>query len=819
MALHGEFGWLRLPTRRSGSSSSSGKSRRHRLFHPACFRARAIEPEALPSATGGVDSNTPRLLDSRVARLPPGDTGDHDKSGDKTKSVKLSDADETLPVTMVPPTASVASVRGSLSRSKSPTSVARFFTSSTVRSGAKQAEILLEMSCDKLCFRTMHVEYTDTMGKRHGCSQSGYNVKIFLPISSVDVEVWFTVVGGSAVCKVDRSDPKTPWIKDAKGKTIAEKFVYRSCSPHIQYFICGPSFHSRVARVDERKRTESLFEMVSRDFQCIRTMDVTYTDEKGVSQQWAGSGYNVKCHLPSSARDIEVTFSVVGGRNVCRVDRRDPQLPWVEDANGQRPRESFSYARCPQCVQFDIRGPSLHSYISQVQEQHEGTSIEDVVPPSGSCAGLRLRADTAKLFAVAPEDTPAIGGIVSLQERHSEYLLPAEVALFEPSQNEIFHNGNPTKTGSRQIFLNTPLSEAENVALGEFHKLLAKRGIVESETSPFPRYMELHALRILQTCKFNASKAADMMNICVKERVRRLPVAEEDVLSDLNNGFIYWHGRDRKCRPCLVIRVERLGEMAKDKERAVRAVMFTLEYALRFALVPGRVENWVVIIDLANVLRTISPLNFGSMASTAAAIATALEKVYCGRMVWLKIVNMPGGLARIVNGLIPAEKKDKVSFPSDAAAELLQHMEPHQLERRYGGTAPDLAPDETYPFNFFKNPRGEAALSKEHPVESLSSAGSEPEDFSMHESTQLAFHEGLLWDDSSAEARARWLELSKAVSLTPDSAAALSRLTGCNGDVQPCRDIEHWLQIVNPAAMGISCTRRAMEEEDNDDTH
>merc|ERR1711972_196341 len=208
-----------------------------------------------------------------------------------------------------------------------------------------------------------------------------------------------------------------------------------------------------------------------------------------------------------------------------------------------------------------------------------------------------------------------------------------------------------------------------------------------------------------------------MMQIAVKERVRRLPIAEEDVLPDLNKGFIYWHGRDRKCRPCLVIRLERLGEMATDKERAVRTVMFTLEYALRFAMVPGRVENWVVIIDLANVMRTISPLRIGSMAATAAAIGTTLEKVYCGRMVWLKIVNMPGGLARIVDGLIPTEKKDKVSFPSDAAAELLEQMEPHQLESRYGGTAPDLAPDETYPFHFFKNPQGQAALLKEHPME------------------------------------------------------------------------------------------------------
>merc|ERR1712050_177620 len=95
----------------------------------------------------------------------------------------------------------------------------------------------------------------------------------------------------------------------------------------------------------------------------------------------------------------------------------------------------------------------------------------------------------------------------------------------------------------------------------------------------------------------------------------------------------------------------------------------------------------------------------------------------------------------------------------------------------------------------------------EHPTQSESSSDSEPEDFSMHESTQLAFHEGLLWDNSSAEARARWLEQAKASSLTPASATALSELQEAEELVQPCRDIERWLEIVNPAALDSSCTR------------
>mmetsp|Transcript_99209 Transcript_99209/g.318351 ORF Transcript_99209/g.318351 Transcript_99209/m.318351 type:complete len:195 (-) Transcript_99209:800-1384(-) len=140
--------------------------------------------------------------------------------------------------------------------------------------------------------------------------------------------------------------------------------------------------------------------------------------------------------------------------------------------------------------------------------------------------------------------------------------------------------------------------------------------------------------------------------------------------------------------------------------------MYTLEYALRYAMVPGRVENWVVIIDLANVMSVISPLHIGSLVSVATAIGTTLEKVYCGRMVWIKIINMPGGalLNRAINGAIPAEKKDKVGFPRDYKEDLAKHFEANQLEQRYGGIATDLEPAETYPYHFFPRPLGELAV-------------------------------------------------------------------------------------------------------------
>eukprot|EP00425_Heterocapsa_triquetra_P005582 CAMPEP_0195158492 /NCGR_PEP_ID=MMETSP0448-20130528/185695_1 /TAXON_ID=66468 /ORGANISM="Heterocapsa triquestra, Strain CCMP 448" /LENGTH=614 /DNA_ID=CAMNT_0040197291 /DNA_START=183 /DNA_END=2028 /DNA_ORIENTATION=+ len=406
---------------------------------------------------------------------------------------------------------------------------------------------------------------------------------------------------------------------------------------------------------------------------------------------------------------------------------------------------------------------------------------------SHETARTSRNADADELFSVSPELAPAIGGCVELQEAHSEFLLPPEVALFEPSDQEIFCGGNQSG-GNRQIFLNIPLLPVEQAALADLHAGLQNR----YSGGRFPAFMKLHALRMLQQCKYDANRTISLMQTHLSERVARLPVCEAEVLQDLHSGFMYWHGRDRKCRPCLVIRLERIGEMVRDKERAVRLVIFVLEYAVRHAMVPGRVENWVVLLDLSNVMGIISPLHLASCASTAAAIAVALEKVYCGRMVWIKMVNMPGqGMLRnVVNGAIPADKKKKVMFPKDMSS-VAQEFDPNQLEKRYGGAAPDLEPGGTYPFRFFPGCTGPVAA----PAPELTGA----EHSSLHNFCSRHFHEGQLWDDSLPETKARYLHEVRLSSLTPAAAQAASELLEELGEplVTPCRDVTYWLELAS----------------------
>lgn len=388
--------------------------------------------------------------------------------------------------------------------------------------------------------------------------------------------------------------------------------------------------------------------------------------------------------------------------------------------------------------------------------------------------GQPVRQDTLSAFAGDEESVPPIGGCQGLgADAHSNWLLPEEVVLFEPSIEDIFQGGQAgkQKPAARQIFLNTELTPVEIAALHEFRQAMPR--------GELPEFMAVHALRMIHNCKFKISKAVEMVQTLQRERVQRLPLLEEDVLEDLQSGFMYWHGRDHKCRPCLVIRLERLGRMARDKELAVRLVMFALEYAIRFAMVPGRVENWVVILDLANVLNVVSIFHIGSLISTAMALAMTLETIYCGRMAWMKIVNMPGStvVAKAVNSAIPVDKRHKVSCPLDAQTELLKLMNSNQLEERYGGTAPTLQPKDTYPYHFFPN---------------ASKGSCDQSSSSLHNEAPLSLHEGLLWDP---EVINDWLPRAEMASLTPLAAQSLKKMVP-DSQVEPCQDLVRWRKLM-----------------------
>lgn len=380
---------------------------------------------------------------------------------------------------------------------------------------------------------------------------------------------------------------------------------------------------------------------------------------------------------------------------------------------------------------------------------------------------------TIELFS-STTTAPAVGGI-EVTWPHSKYLLPPEVVLFEPSEADIVAGGK-----RRLIFLNTRLREDEQKSLGALHDALEEEEVLTAKgDAVFPSFVRVHALRVLQQAKNKIEKAKDIFQTHLNMRVKLFPLRDTDVLSSLKKGLMYWHGRDRRGRPCLVWNLQRMdGFILED---ALKLVLFVLEYGIRYCMVPGRVESYILIVDLDGVGLKHSNKQNRSIAKT---IGTLLAEVYCGRNFCTKLMNVPWIVRTLANSFIPEDKKEKVQFLADKEVTpvMKELFESHQLEQKYGGSAPNTIPEDTYPFQFFPNPMGQKQED-------------DSSDTSLHEFTSRQFHEGLLWDESSSAIQDAWMDKAMKQSLSRNSAKELQSM---GLSVSACTDIKTWFKIVNP---------------------
>lgn len=61
------------------------------------------------------------------------------------------------------------------------------------------------------------------------------------------------------------------------------------------------------------------------------------------------------------------------------------------------------------------------------------------------------------------------------------------------------------------------------------------------------------------------------------------------------------HGRDSRFRPIIVMNLYRIDLKKINENAMIRGVTFFLEVIVRNMLIPGQVENWVILLDFNNM--------------------------------------------------------------------------------------------------------------------------------------------------------------------------------------------------------------------------
>jgi hypothetical protein len=210
-------------------------------------------------------------------------------------------------------------------------------------------------------------------------------------------------------------------------------------------------------------------------------------------------------------------------------------------------------------------------------------------------------------------------------------------------------------------------------------------------------------------------------------------------------------------------------------EDTKRLFVWTMEFATRHLLVPGRVENWVVMIDATGVNQLP---DVWKAKEFGAVIGEILGKVYAGRLAWARILNFPNtwtfkairlAISAIIHTL---GKGDKINFvvQGNEDAAVKQNMHPGQVERWAGGTCPNLDPKQTYPYRQFGHPEG---IENNSPTEC------------WLKYTDLHYHEGYLWANC-LQPQTGWRENASKVPLTRASAKAVG--------VEPVCTKEEWMK-------------------------
>jgi hypothetical protein len=284
-----------------------------------------------------------------------------------------------------------------------------------------------------------------------------------------------------------------------------------------------------------------------------------------------------------------------------------------------------------------------------------------------------------------------------LRARHLKNTSVNQANLFFPFFEEIvdYDPKNPKKT-QRRIF-ESKLSdylEPEKQYLKELHDEIRSYNEKnpKSKLNTQAYFQDYDLLRLHQATTYNVPKTIKL----IKERIEWMeenlpPKLTNKVLEILNCGFVYVHGRDSKFRPIIVLVMEnyKKNEDLYTYDEWLQATVYFMEYVVNDLLIPGQVENWIVITDFTGV-------SFFFLPSTVKKMMVVLQSNWRCRLRVSYLLNTSSivrGLWKIAKAFLNEATVQKVQFlDSSNKNDIFSQINEHQIEEKFGGKAPNTIP-------------------------------------------------------------------------------------------------------------------------------
>ena len=252
-----------------------------------------------------------------------------------------------------------------------------------------------------------------------------------------------------------------------------------------------------------------------------------------------------------------------------------------------------------------------------------------------------------------------------------------------------------------EIFLTIPGGEYQRMIWAEPMELREKEEDHWDNFEDYIKQNKLEALpefftsetrmgfRLLQGAHWDYKKAYDDIQLHQKWRNETLPLSAQPFKDFFDSGCLYCFARAKQGHhPVIVMNVKRLvsvkGSTLDDQAKFAN---FYFQNIVETMLVPGHVENWIVIIDFKGIGVTDMPVK------QLQGMITALNRNFRGRMYRNVVVNTPTvlkGIWAMIYSWLDKFMQQKIAVTGDPKSELLKYINEDDLEVQYGGTKETL---------------------------------------------------------------------------------------------------------------------------------
>lgn len=207
---------------------------------------------------------------------------------------------------------------------------------------------------------------------------------------------------------------------------------------------------------------------------------------------------------------------------------------------------------------------------------------------------------------IVPEPTPAQPENADVatkvvEEEIKDYEVPPEALNFEPPEDAVFFtfsNGDKHRRifGEPQKF-----SQAEEAELVAFDNFLAKNGLELP-----PGFTLRDALKhIIVWNDYLKSYEGIIQQYEGLKAIR--PVSTVGIEDILNSGMFYFCNRDKNFRPICILNLKKFVNMEFTDEELARFTVLMFDYVIDKCMIPGKIENFVVLLDARDVWATQIP--------------------------------------------------------------------------------------------------------------------------------------------------------------------------------------------------------------------